>query len=224
MAEKKSAKADATPKGASGGIYKKLLKVQEEVSPVVKDKVNPHFHHKYADINQMIESVKPILTKHGLVLLQPLTTVGSGAPAVRTILIDSETDEKIEDVTPIVGEVRNAQQHGSAVTYFRRYALQSMLFLQTEDDDGNIASQTPVRTAPARQKPIAVKPDVVQDSGMTDVKMSITKSMKIIEPQVTKDTIHQLVSEHTGLDLVEENYHEIDARLSILVEERNLTQ
>jgi len=32
---------------------------------------------------------------------------------------------------------------GSAITYFRRYAIQSMLLLQAEDDDANTVSQPP---------------------------------------------------------------------------------
>ena len=37
-------------------------------------------------------------------------------------------------------EVTDAQKAGSAITYFRRYALQSLLALEAEDDDGNTAS------------------------------------------------------------------------------------
>jgi hypothetical protein len=34
---------------------------------------------------------------------------------------------------------------GSAITYYRRYTLQSLLSLQAEDDDANTASKTPVK-------------------------------------------------------------------------------
>ena len=49
-------------------IYKKLLKFQEEVGAVAKDSLNPHFKNKYFDINNVLEEIKPILTKHGLVV------------------------------------------------------------------------------------------------------------------------------------------------------------
>jgi len=40
----------------------------------------------------------------------------------------------------------NPQQVGSAVTYFRRYTLSSILCLQSVDDDANLAS-VPVKAA-----------------------------------------------------------------------------
>ena len=36
--------------------------------------------------------------------------------------------------------LQDPQKLGSAITYFRRYTLQSLLGLQAEDDDGNKAS------------------------------------------------------------------------------------
>jgi hypothetical protein len=40
------------------------------------------------------------------------------------------------------------QKLGSAVTYYRRYTLQSLLGLQAEDDDANSASQAVKSTKP----------------------------------------------------------------------------
>lgn len=134
----------------------KLLKVQEEVGVVLKDSNNPYFKSKYADINSFIATVKPVLTRNNVVLLQPLTDI-DGQPAIRTILLDAETGESIEYATPITPTVEitttqekagttittksyDPQKQGSAITYYRRYALQSALFLQAEDDDGNAAS------------------------------------------------------------------------------------
>ena len=37
-------------------------------------------------------------------------------------------------------QITDPQKVGSAVTYFRRYTLQSLLSLQAEDDDANTAS------------------------------------------------------------------------------------
>lgn len=41
----------------------------------------------------------------------------------------------------IVGNLtRDPQKMGSAITYYRRYALQSLFLLRAEDDDANVAS------------------------------------------------------------------------------------
>jgi hypothetical protein len=151
----------------------KLLEVQKEVGAIKKDSVNPFFKSKYADINSYIDTVKPILNKHGVVLLQPLSHIGYYVPgeqgaqgyivaALKTILIDADSGESVEDIIPLprsafshkeingkdkagnpVKEITDKfdpQTDGSTITYYRRYALQSMLFLQAEDDDGNVAA------------------------------------------------------------------------------------
>jgi hypothetical protein len=46
----------------------------------------------------------------------------------------------------------NLWQVGSAVTYFRRYTLSSILCLQSVDDDANLASVAPKAAKPAITK------------------------------------------------------------------------
>ncbi len=125
----------------SKGLYKKILKTQGEIGTVLKDSVNPFFKSKYADINAFIEMIKPIITDNGLIILQPLVYVtnpisGIAQPCIKTILIDSDDGVSFQSVTPMT-DYPDAQKAGSTITYFRRYALQSLLLIQTEDDDGS---------------------------------------------------------------------------------------
>jgi hypothetical protein len=91
--------------------------------------------------------VKPILSKHGLVLLQPLDYISKDygdakiSVSLKTIIIDSDSGETITETT-VLPENNDPQKMGAIITYFRRYAIQSMLCLQAEDDDGASASQT----------------------------------------------------------------------------------
>ena len=122
-------------------MSKKLLQLQQTIGAISKDSTNPFYKSKYFDINGLIEALKPHLNTLGLVLLQPLTTVIAGneiKPAIRTILIDSDTGNKLIDDAIILPQLPDPQKFGSAVTYFRRYAIQSCLFLQAEDDDANL--------------------------------------------------------------------------------------
>ncbi len=136
----------------------KLLAFQKEIGAIPKDEVNPFFKSKYADINTYIEVVKPILSKHGLVLLQPLSCI-ENKPALLTMLIDSESGEKLDLLTALP-ENADPQKMGAIITYFRRYAIQSMLCLQAEDDDGNAASG--VHAVPA-VKPSPKPPQAVNN-------------------------------------------------------------
>jgi hypothetical protein len=126
-------------------IYQKLLKVQEEVGKIKKTEANPFFKSMYFDVNGLLAALKPVLSKHGLVLIQPLAEL-NGHLALNTILADAESGDSVRAMT-ILPDVNDAQKQGSAITYFRRYALQSFFALEAVDDDGNSVSQ-PVNTNP----------------------------------------------------------------------------
>lgn len=118
----------------SKNIYSRLLDAKKSIGKVHKNSKNPHFKNTYADLNALIETVEPILLENGLLLLQPIIN-----GKVVTQIIDIETSEKLESIIELDPKL-NAQQQGSQITYYRRYTLQSILSLQTTDDDGNLAS------------------------------------------------------------------------------------
>ena len=121
-------------------LYAKLHAFQKEVGTIKKSEVNPFFKSRYVDINGIIDAIKPLLTKNGLVIMQPLSLC-EGKPTLTTIIADIESGESLS-VATVLPEMSDPQKMGSAITYFRRYALQSLLLLEAEDDDGNSASQT----------------------------------------------------------------------------------
>ena len=144
-------------------LFDRLLSAQKKIGVIAKDKTNPFFDSKYADINIILEMVKPILNDEGILLMQPLSNV-DGQPAIKTILMHGT--ERIEDTTvfpdlptPKEGKKSNPfQEMGSAVTYYRRYALISILGLQAIDDDGNAAS-TPTNEVKEKQLTGNANPD-----------------------------------------------------------------
>lgn len=135
-------------------LLSKLLAVQKALKPIVKDDVNPHFKNKYFDINSLLAVVKPILSEHGLVLIQPLD-----GNALRTILYDAD-GESISSVVNLP-DIQDPQKLGSAISYMRRYSLVSLLAIEgDEDDDGNTASRQTSPVAPQS----SVAPKAVQST------------------------------------------------------------
>lgn len=124
----------------------KLFSIQQEIGALVKNQDNPYFKSKYFDVNQIIDHLKPLLEKNGLVVLQPLGHI-DGKMALETLVYAKDGTLLISNITPLP-EAPDAQKYGSAITYFRRYALQSLFLLQAEDDDGNVASKKIVQTEP----------------------------------------------------------------------------
>ena len=149
------------------------MKVQEEVGKVKKTEANPYFKSMYFDVNGLLAALKPTLSKLNLVIIQPLTSV-DGHLGLETRLIDTETGEQISEKT-ILPDTGDAQKQGSAITYFRRYALQSFFALEAVDDDGNVASQQKVypskATAPEQYgyKKDGKHRDVGRDDAENDV-------------------------------------------------------
>ena len=127
-------------------IAKALIKAQTEMSTPKKSSNNPFFKSKYADLNEIREACLPAFNENGISVWQPTITI-EGKPFVKTVLLH-ESGEWIAGFTEIIcNKVNDAQSHGSGVTYARRYGLQSMANLGSEDDDGNAASKpTPKQT------------------------------------------------------------------------------
>ena len=127
-------------------INTKLLEFQKKIGIIKKDSKNPHFKNTYASLTQILSEVKPLLTECGLILIQPISLEGVG-----TTIIDFETGEKIETVISLPTNL-SPQQLGSAITYFRRYTLASLLSLEIDDDDAQstvnkLADKLPELTA-----------------------------------------------------------------------------
>lgn len=117
-----------------------LAKAQGEFPNVPKDAANPFFKSKYADLAGIVETARPILKKYDLSISQlPGFDVDKGCIVLTTILLHASGEFLSQDLNMPVLNVK-AQEIGSALTYARRYALQSVLCLAAEDDDGNAAS------------------------------------------------------------------------------------
>ena len=118
-------------------FYEKLSAVKSEVGRISKDSSNPFFKSKYFDINSLLLHVEPIIQKNGLLLLQPIQD-----GLVKSIIYDTNGFSIESGIA--LPELNDPQKLGSAITYYRRYTLQSLLALQAEDDDANLASNKSV--------------------------------------------------------------------------------
>ena len=126
------------------GIIAKLHNAKKAIGVVAKNAKNPHFKNTYADINALIGEVEPILIENGLLLLQPIREGKQ-----YTEIHDPESGEVIESYLDL-NTTLPPQALGSAITYFRRYTLQSLLSLRADDDDGQRASAP----TPPEKKPL----------------------------------------------------------------------
>ncbi|WP_042332733.1 ERF family protein, partial [Bacillus thuringiensis] len=118
-------------------LAKSLVKFNLEVNKIAKDADNPFFKNNYATLDTIIDEIRPILSKHGLSIMQ--IPSGDGQNVTLKTLLLHETGEWLESDELTMKPVKNDPQAvGSCITYARRYSLAAFLSLNTgEDDDGN---------------------------------------------------------------------------------------
>ena len=116
-----------------------LCLAQAEMGGAIKDSNNPFFKSSYADLTSVIKVIKEPFAKWGLSFVQlPVTSAGGNGIGVSTMLmhksgqwLQGEYLLPMDKVTP--------QGAGSAITYARRYALQSLVGIPSVDDDSELA-------------------------------------------------------------------------------------
>lgn len=134
-------------------LTKALLEAQKNIGSAKKDSKNPFFKSNYADLPTVMEVVKQPLNEAGVFVLQPASH-RDGKNFIETILVHGESGEFMSSETEVVcAKANDPQAFGAAQTYARRFGLQAMLFVPSEDDDGNVAAG---RSAPTQYaKPVA---------------------------------------------------------------------
>ena len=129
-------------------LTKALLKAQSQMGAAVKGSKNPFFKSNYADLPTVMEVVKGPLNENGLLVLQP-NAFREGRSFIDTVIIHAETGEYIVGETEVIcSKERDPQANGAAQTYARRFGLQAMIFIPSEDDDGNQAAGRGTSTKP----------------------------------------------------------------------------
>jgi hypothetical protein len=114
-----------------------LSKAQAENGTVHKDAKNPFFKSNYASLAQVWETVRPALTANGLSVVQLPSQDASGY-YVESMLIHS-SGQWIKCRTYMKPVKEDPQGIGSLISYARRYALQSLVMVCPDDDDGELA-------------------------------------------------------------------------------------
>lgn len=170
-------------------LIKALSDFQNEC-PIIHKDTKGH-NYTYADLPQIFSVINPLLKKHKLCFTQLLENDG-----IRTILFHVESGEQIESHTQIplvkLGAMNEYQSYGSGVTYFRRYALSSMLGLVTDKDTDAAGSSMPVAQSPKFRLDMLANVHTEDELGMlyNSFKSSLTQSdleaFKTRKQQITK--------------------------------------
>lgn len=121
-------------------LFKALANFQQEVGSVKKDSKNPFLKNKYSSLDEMIKHCSPLLTKHGLSIIQLISDSGVNTMLCHESGETIETGNKLMPVQVTKG-ISHGQAEGVVITYTRRYQYAGILNLSTEEDtDGQIGN------------------------------------------------------------------------------------
>ena len=132
-------------------LFQKIGEVQQAIGKISKDKKNPFYKSSYFDINGLLDVLMPELKKQGLVVMQPISCKIIDTAVVNSLMTIISDGDKAVDYSMALPMNIEPQKLGSAITYYRRYSLQSLFCLSAEDDDANATKgTTPVKKAEIR--------------------------------------------------------------------------
>lgn len=142
-----------------------LSAAQGEIKDADKNALNPHLKSKYADLAEVLQTVRPVLAKHGLAVVQGVS-YDPKLVHVTTRLLHS-SGQYVESTVSIPIAKEDAQGVGAGTTYGRRYGLAAIIGISQDDDDGeSIKSSSPKRS---KESGSEVKTQGPADSAKTQV-------------------------------------------------------
>lgn len=117
-----------------------LAKAQSQIDSASKDKVNPAFKSKYADLTAVWEACRAALTGNGISVSQwPVHSDDSRLHLITRLACEGQW---MMCEFSIPADKQNAHGYGSAITYAKRFSLAAAIgVVADEDDDGNAASR-----------------------------------------------------------------------------------
>lgn len=129
-----------------------FIKAKKAFSPALKEKNNPAFRSKYADLGACIDAVDDALLDNGIAMYQETFEDASGV-TVETVLLHESGESIRSGKLHVPASKQDPQGYGSALTYARRYSLMAACGIAPEDDDGNAASKQRPQQSSAQQQP-----------------------------------------------------------------------
>ena len=138
---------------------KKLVKLQAELK-APKNQYNNFGKYKYRSCEDILEAVKPLLTKHGLIMYMTDTIKEvAGIPYIEsTVMIEDITapGEAVSStaqagIDPSRKGMDIAQSFGSSASYSRKYALSAILLLDESQQDPDAIETSKKKSTPRKK-------------------------------------------------------------------------
>ena len=149
-------------------FYAAVVMSLNSVGTALKDANNPFFKSKYADFPEILRVAREAFSPNGIGITQDVASDELSVTVTTIFMYDTGEMMRLAPVRVPLKE-NSPQAAGSAITYARRYSLQTAAGIAADvDDDGNAATHSRQAAAPARPA-IPAKP-AIPDELAGDVK------------------------------------------------------
>ena len=159
-------------------IHQALFDFANEMVVVKKNQKHGAFGGTfYTDVNEILSTIKPVLEKLGMVIIQTPQIDDRGPYLNTRICLKDIPTEFVEANIKLIVDAKSPKAMwslGGAITYTRRYSIVAMLNLESVDDDFVAGT----KDAQSTQKPVIIKttakerniPIVAMLDGLKDAK------------------------------------------------------
>jgi hypothetical protein len=174
-----------------------FVKAKKAFSPALKDKTNPAFRSKYADLGACLEAVNDALLENGIAVYQETHDDATGV-TVETVFLHESGETMRSGKFHVPAAKQDPQGYGSALTYARRYSLMTACGIAPEDDDANAATDAKRNCAKPPAPNIDMSPKARAQRITTGVKAGDAKGAAIVlanEPEKVRDAIWAFLDE-----------------------------
>jgi len=181
-------------------LQERLLKVQSELK-APKNQRNNFGKYNYRSCEDILEAVKPLLAKHGLLITiaDQVHEAGNYMYVESTVMVSYEGDRLASTAQAGIDPNRKgmdiAQSFGSSSSYARKYALNGMFLIDdTKDADATNTHGNVTKTVTKKKLTAAIKKKMLEAvkngqkdavvARLVDYEVSEDEMKSIINPQV----------------------------------------
>lgn len=152
-----------------------IAKAQAKIQPAVKDKTNPAFRSKYADLAGVWDACRAALTENGVCVTQwPIHSDDSRLHLITRLACAGQW--MMAEIS-IPTDKQSAHGYGSAITYAKRFGLAAAVgVVADEDDDGNAASAS----TPANNGHRTAAPKAPEDPAVVKSREDFSRIMEAL--------------------------------------------
>lgn len=197
-----------------------LAKAQAVMEDAKKSSNNPYFRSRYADLQSVWDAARKPLTDNGLSVVQ-IPGKDSQGHYLDTLLLHN-SGEWIEGRMYTSPVKDDPQGIGSAITYARRYSLQSFVGIAPDDDDGeasmgrgNAQIRGKIDTAPQKIEP---KNEEARSSPKATIKKAPTPRKRIQQLEAAC-AINNMPVEFIASKFKEQGYIAVDENVNDAADE-----